>query len=42
MSVFNEETCILDKLDNLFELKYPNDRIDFYIGSDASVVWLIK
>ncbi len=36
MSVFNEETCILDKLDNLFELKYPNDRIDFYIGSDAS------
>ena len=23
MSVFNEETCILDKLDNLFELQYP-------------------
>lgn len=36
LSAFNEEACILDKLDNLFELDYPSDRISFYIGSDGS------
>lgn len=36
MSAFNEEVFILDKMDNLFELDYPTDKIDFYIGSDGS------
>ena len=36
LSAFNEEACILDKLDNLFELEYPKEQINFYIGSDGS------
>ena len=36
LSAFNEEACILDKLDNLFELEYPKELINFYVGSDGS------
>jgi cellulose synthase/poly-beta-1,6-N-acetylglucosamine synthase-like glycosyltransferase len=36
LSAFNEEVCILDKLDNLFELDYPDAKINFFIGSDGS------
>lgn len=36
LSAFNEEACILDKLDNLYELDYPSGLISFYIGSDGS------
>jgi cellulose synthase/poly-beta-1,6-N-acetylglucosamine synthase-like glycosyltransferase len=36
MSVYNEEQVIGKKLETLFRLHYPADRITFYVGSDHS------
>ena len=36
LSVFNEEGVIEQKLDTLFQTDYPADRLEIFIGSDAS------
>lgn len=36
LSVYNEESVIGKKLETLFELHYPKDRMAFYVGSDHS------
>jgi cellulose synthase/poly-beta-1,6-N-acetylglucosamine synthase-like glycosyltransferase len=36
ISAFNEEKCISERIQNLFELDYPREKIHFYIGSDGS------
>jgi len=36
MSVYNEEKVIGKKLDSLFQLDYPQNRLAFFIGSDHS------
>lgn len=36
VSVFNEENCIADKLDNCLRLDYPVDRLEVIVVSDAS------
>jgi cellulose synthase/poly-beta-1,6-N-acetylglucosamine synthase-like glycosyltransferase len=36
ISAFNEESILHEKLENLSALEYPQDRIEFLIGSDGS------
>jgi cellulose synthase/poly-beta-1,6-N-acetylglucosamine synthase-like glycosyltransferase len=36
LCVYNEENNIIAKLNNLLEIDYPGDLIDYYIGSDGS------
>lgn len=36
LSAHNEASILREKLDNLLQLKYPVDRLHFWIGSDAS------
>lgn len=36
ISAFNEESILQEKLENLSALEYPQDRIEFLIGSDGS------
>ena len=35
-SLYNEEAVIAEKLDSLFNLQYPDNKINFYFGSDCS------
>jgi cellulose synthase/poly-beta-1,6-N-acetylglucosamine synthase-like glycosyltransferase len=37
MAAYNEEKIIAKKLRNYQELDYPRDRVELYVGSDASV-----
>jgi cellulose synthase/poly-beta-1,6-N-acetylglucosamine synthase-like glycosyltransferase len=36
MSLYNEENMIAEKMESLFQLDYPAEKIQFYIGSDCS------
>lgn len=36
MSLYNEESVIIEKLDSLYNCAYPKDKIHLFIGSDCS------
>jgi cellulose synthase/poly-beta-1,6-N-acetylglucosamine synthase-like glycosyltransferase len=36
MAVYNEEAVLQQKIDSIFATKYPKDKLQVYIGSDAS------
>jgi len=36
IAAYNEEAHIKDRIENLLQLEYPEDKIKFYIGSDGS------
>ena len=36
IAAFNEEKFIIERINNLLEQSYPQDRLNIYIGSDGS------
>ncbi len=42
LSVYNEEKWIMDKLQNLLDLDYPNHKITYFIASDGSTDHTVK